>query len=269
VPRQPNPRHWLAEGADTPSLASPFACAVLPVRWPLSVPGASGFALRQFCRRWPNGRNGAGRAVPNATLSDREGSIPAMTRGPSVRFSTIRLRSPWRHRVQRAITARSRKPLPAREGNGTPQPLDETAIEWRISMMRDVGRGSHLCPLAPLCTSARCSGAISVLPIGWISRPSAPASIWSAGWKGYAGRSARPSCLGHTRRRDRSIADTARNARAARYRISMRRLHRAGVLSHQASHLQTHDTGYGGSALNYSFGRSFAGMRAALSDRCR
>jgi len=47
-------------------------------------------------------------------------------------------------------------------------------------------------------------------------------------------RQGRP-CLGHTRRRDRNVAATARNASAARYRIAMRRLHRAGKLNRQAS----------------------------------
>src|SRR6266550_4127780 len=45
-----------------------------------------------------------------------------------------------------------------------------------------------------------------------------------------AARQGRPG-LGHIRRRDRSIADTARNACAARYCVSLRRLHRGGKLS--------------------------------------
>ena len=48
------------------------------------------------------------------------------------------------------------------------------------------------------CISARCCGAISVRPTGWISRRSALPSIWSAGWKGYANRSARPSLVSGT-----------------------------------------------------------------------
>ena len=55
------PRHWLAEGAGTLSLASPFACALLPLRWPLSVPGASGFALETILAalaQWPERGHG-------------------------------------------------------------------------------------------------------------------------------------------------------------------------------------------------------------------
>src|SRR6185312_11354389 len=44
---------------------------------------------------------------------------------------------------------------------------------------------------APRGTWARCCGAISAPPTGWISRRSGLRSIWSAGWKGYAGCSTR------------------------------------------------------------------------------
>ena len=46
-------------------------------------------------------------------------------------------------------------------------------------------------PSALRFISARCCGAISVRPIGWISPRSVPPSIWSAGWKDCAGRSAK------------------------------------------------------------------------------
>ena len=51
-------------------------------------------------------------------------------------------------------------------------------------------RGCRRCPSARRCISARCCGAISARPTGWTSPRSAPRSIWSAGWKGCAGRSA-------------------------------------------------------------------------------
>src|SRR5262252_7904086 len=44
--------------------------------------------------------------------------------------------------------------------------------------------------LARRCISAKSCGAISARPTGWTSPPSARPSIWSAGWKGCAGRSA-------------------------------------------------------------------------------
>ena len=133
-----------------------------------------------------------------------------------------------------------------------------------LSREFNCARRLSLRALSP-CISARCCGAISVLPIGWVSRRSAPPSIWwPAGRAMPDARQARPS-LGHTRRRDRSIADTARNACAAWYRIPLRRLHRAGELSRQASHVQTRDMGDGDSVLNVGFGRSFAGMRASLT----
>ena len=49
---------------------------------------------------------------------------------------------------------------------------------WRIWIKSGVGRGCRRCRLAPPCISARCYGAISAPPIGWISRPSALPSIW-------------------------------------------------------------------------------------------
>ena len=101
---------------------------------------------------------------------------------------------------------------------------------WRISTRRDGGRGCRLCPSAPRCISARCCGAISAPPIGWISPRSAPPSTWSAGWKGCAGRSTRPSSSrAHSPPRP-PHADPARDACAARHRISLRGLHCAGGL---------------------------------------
>ncbi len=64
--------------------------------------------------------------------------------------------------------------------------------EWRISTRRDGWRVSRPCPSAPRFISARSFGAISARPTGSISPRSAPPSIWSADWKGYAGRSTKP-----------------------------------------------------------------------------
>ena len=52
-----------------------------------------------------------------------------------------------------------------------------------LDMVREA-QGLPLPPSAPLSISARCCGAISVLPTGWISPPSAPRSTWSAGYRG-------------------------------------------------------------------------------------
>ena len=49
------------------------------------------------------------------------------------------------------------------------------------------------CPLAWRYIWARCCGATSAPPTGWISPPSAPRSIWSIGSRGYAVRSTAPS----------------------------------------------------------------------------
>jgi class 3 adenylate cyclase len=46
------------------------------------------------------------------------------------------------------------------------------------------------CRSARRCIWARYCGAISARPTGWTSPPSDPRSTWSAGWRGYAGRSA-------------------------------------------------------------------------------
>ena len=72
---------------------------------------------------------------------------------------------------------------------------------WRISIKSGKRRGCRLCRSAPRSISARCCGAISAPPIAWISRPLVPPSIWSAGWKGCAGRLARRCwCRARSRR---------------------------------------------------------------------
>ena len=96
---------------------------------------------------------------------------------------------------------------------------------------RDSGRGCRPCPSAPRCIWARCCGAISAPPIGWISPRSALPSIWSAGWRGYAGRSTRRSSSRAPCRRDGNAADPARNACAARDHVSLRGVHLARELS--------------------------------------
>ena len=58
---------------------------------------------------------------------------------------------------------------------------------------RGESRGCRRCRSAWRCILARCCGAMSARPTGWISPRSVLPSIWSAGSKGYAGRSAERS----------------------------------------------------------------------------
>ncbi len=145
----------------------------------------------------------------------------------------LRRRSAEIHRRRRAGDLPGRRRRAARGmRRRVARGLRRAGRHGAVSTRRDVSRGCRLCASAPRCISARCCGAISAPPIGWISRRSALPSIWSAGWKGYAGRSARPSLSrAHSPPRPEHAADPARNACAARHRIAMRRLHRAGGLS--------------------------------------
>jgi adenylate cyclase len=84
---------------------------------------------------------------------------------------------------------------------GTPRGACDAALRrcpprasaWHISMSSGFGKGCRRYRSAPLCILARFSGAISARRIAWISPPSAPQSIWSAGWRGCANRWARRS----------------------------------------------------------------------------
>lgn len=71
--------------------------------------------------------------------------------------------------------------------------VSAACVGRHIWMSSGSDMGCRLYPSAPLCTLARFSGAISAQRIAWISLPSAPPSIWSAGWRGCANRYARRS----------------------------------------------------------------------------
>ena len=76
------------------------------------------------------------------------------------------------------------RPATRRSGRSPPR-----APEWPISTVC-AGQGPPPLPFGAALHLGEYCGAMSARPTGWISPPSARRSIWSAGWRDCAGRSA-------------------------------------------------------------------------------
>ena len=82
--------------------------------------------------------------------------------------------------------------LRCRFARGVRRPRRHGTSRWGSGF----GKGLPALPFGAALHLGEILGAISAQPIAWISLPSAPRSIWSAGWRGFADRSARRSwCL--------------------------------------------------------------------------
>ncbi len=132
------------------------------------------------------------RACPKAVRPPRSSrpSTPGSTASPApCTPSAAKCSNSWATACWRSF----RSPADRRATPATPRSRRSPprGAGWPISTRRGRGMGCRLCRSASRCILARCCGAISAPPTGWISPPSAPPSIWSAGSRGYAVRSNR------------------------------------------------------------------------------